>query len=155
MKYAKLTDADVQKVDFMNQGDAKAALDLLQNMPFNVVSPKVTAGATDTTVTENIFAAPTKCQIARARFIIDVVQVGDGNTPTISLINTDDTNAVVATKADLALAKSAGDVIELTVDADKATLDAGDVLALSLINPAGTITTALAGKLQIEWVSVV
>ncbi len=151
MKFPALTDEQVQAKDLFNNHNALLALDLLANLPYVGMSEEITAGASEATVNKYVLIAPTKGEVLDAKFITTTVQTGTGNTPTISLVNGSD---VVATKADLALGGSIGDVTALTIDAEKKTFEAGDKLVLSVINPAGTITVALKGKLQLIWRAV-
>lgn len=155
MKYPKFASTDVAYKDFMNNGNDGKVAQALKDLPFFVVTPKVTAGATDTTVLANAFIAPTKLTVGSVKFILDTVQTGAGNTPVVKLINLTQTSAVMAESGAIALAKSVGAVVPVVIDAEKATAEAGDVLQAAIVNPAGTITVALEGKFQIEWNSVV
>lgn len=155
MKYPKFTSTDVAYKDFMNNGQDGKVAQALKDLPFIHVTPSVVAGASDTTVLANAFIAPTKLTVGLVRFIMGKVQTGSGNTPVVKLINLTQTSAVMAASDAIALSGTIGNVTPVVIDAEKATADAGDVLQVAIVNPAGTITVALEGKFQIEWNSVV
>jgi len=152
-KYPKLSSDILNARDFYNNPNSLAGLLALANLPFNVVTGKVTAGATGVTVKDNVFISPTKLEIKDVNFVIDTVQTGTGNTPKVQLLNLTQSKTI-AESADIALSKTIGDVVPLVVDADNAVITEGDVLQLAIVNPAGTITVALVGKGQFAWVSV-
>lgn len=147
--YPKITDEMVSQKDFYNNpANAVLAMENLKDLCFNHVSQDVTAGASGATVTEYAFVAPTKLQIVKANFLVVTPQEGTGNTPTVKVqVGSDD----VAASAAIALSGSAGDVKALVVDQDKKVIAAGSVIKFAIVNPAGTITTALKGKFQVEW----
>ena len=149
MTFPALTDAQVQQLDFNNANNSLLALSLLQNLPVVQVTDIITAGATDTTVDDYVFVAPCKLQILDAQFITTTVQTGAGNTPTVSL-RAGAANEVGNTGA-ISLGGAVGDAAELTLDPTKTTVAAGTKLVLRAVNPAGTITVPLAGKLQFIW----
>ncbi len=146
--YPQLSNAKVQKKDFMNQNDAELALYHLQNLPFVVVTDEHTGGASDSTANDYVFVAPCKGEVLGAKFIKTQVNVGTGNTPTVRLVNGSN---VVAELATIALGGAIGDVNSLTLDSAKVALAAGDKLVFRIVTPASTVTTAIKGKLQIEW----
>lgn len=151
-KYPKLTDEDLSKKEFFGiAGNAELALKNQKDQCFNVISADITAGASGATVTELVFIAPTKLKIISANFLVVTPQTGTGNTPVVKLQQ--GSTDIAATGA-IALSGAAGDVEALTVNADECEIDAGTVLKAAIVNPAGTITTALKGKLQIEWNSI-
>ena len=150
--FPQITDAIVNSKDFFNNGADATALRTLQNLPYVAKSSSITAGATGVTVSEVFFIAPVKCQILDANFLTQSVQTGTGNTPVVKLFA--GANEVGASGA-IALAGAIGDVNTLVLDPTKVVVPAGTVLKVSVINPAGTITVALAGLLQIAFKAVV
>jgi len=150
--YPKITTEMVSQKDFYNNpANVAAAMEYLKDLSFNHVSQDVTAGASGATVTEYAFVAPTKLQIVEAKFLVVTPQVGADNTPVVKLqVGSDD----IAASAAIALGGSAGDVKPLVVDQDKKVIAAGSVIKLAIVNPAGTITTALKGKFQFAWNSI-
>lgn len=150
--YPKITTEMVSQKDFYNNpANVASAMEYLKDLSFNHVSQDVTAGASGATVTEYAFVAPTKLQIVEAKFLVVTPQVGTGNTPVVKLqVGSDD----IAASAAIALSGSAGDVKPLVVDQDKKVIAAGSVIKLAIVNPAGTITTALKGKFQFAWNSI-
>ena len=153
MSYPKITSAQVKTKDFDGNFNTPLALELLQNLSFNQVSSALAAGATGVTVNEHIFVTPTKLQITGAKFITTAVNTGSGNEPVVKLMA--GTNEVGATSAIVVAGAAIGDVAALTLDAAKVVVEAGVKLIFRIVNPSGTITTPLTGKLQFEWNSVV
>jgi len=76
------------------------------------------------------------------------VQTGTGNTPTVRLV---EGSNVIGDSGEIALSGAIGDVKALTLDPTKVVLAAGTKLIHRIVNPAGTITVALQGKLQVIW----
>jgi len=153
MSYPKITAVQVKAKDFDGNFNTPLALELLQNLSFNLVTSALAAGATGVTVNEHVFVAPTKLQITSAKFITTAVNTGAGNEPVVKLLA--GTNEVGTTAAIVVAGAAIGDVATLTLDATKVVVEAGVKLILRIVNPAGTITTPLTGKLQFEWNSVV
>lgn len=152
MGYPKITAAQVQAKDFAGNYDTPLALELLQNLSFNQVTSALAAGATGVTTLDYVFVAPTKLEITSAKFITTVVNTGADNTPVVKLFaGSDEVGALAA----IALGGAVGDAASLVLDAAKVVVAAGAKLILKIINPTATITTALTGKLQFEWKSVV
>lgn len=145
--YIKLTQEQIEKAD--KYGLPMDLANKLSQLSYPHVTPKVTAGASGATVTEFVFIAPTKLTIEKCSVIIDTPNVGTGNTPDVKLMNG---NTVLAT-ANIALSKSAGDIVACTLNSTPANLviDEGTALKVSVVNPAGTITTALSCKMQFDW----
>lgn len=148
MIYPQITDEEIQDKNFMNQGPIEKAMHYLQNMPHEIVTAVLAAGASGATTSDFVFVAPVKGEVLDVKFIMTKVQTGTGNTPVAKLVNG---SADVAESAAIALSGAIGDVINVAVDADEAEFAAGDKLKFSIVNPAGTITVALEGKLQIIW----
>ncbi len=152
MNYPKITLDQVTQKDFTGNGNDVLALDTLRNLSFNVTTPEVTGGAANSTVSEYVFVAPTKMEVTGAKFIISQVNVGASNTPTVSVKN----GANVVASKDIQLGGSAGNVAKLDLTAANVVANEGDVLTCNIVTPsAATVTTALKGKFQIEWKSVV
>jgi len=151
--YFKITDAQKKNVDeYQNLNSIDAAL-VLQKLSFNVNSSTLTAGSTGATTLTNIFVAPTKCKLTKATAIMDVVQTGTGNTPTVSIYNLT-TSHTVAVSGAWALSGTIGDKKTLVVDTTYEEVSEGDVLQFRIINPTATITVALQAKVQMEWCSI-
>jgi len=149
VQFPLLTNAEVQAKDFMNQGDITKALDLLQNLPYVNVSSALAAGATGVTVNEHIFVAPCKMEVLQAKFITTAVNTGSGNEPVVKLMA--GTDEVGASGAVVVAGAAIGDVASLTLDSAKVVVASGGKLILRIVNPGGTITTPLTGKLQFIW----
>ncbi|MHB8871698.1 MAG: hypothetical protein ACYC5G_04555 [Candidatus Doudnabacteria bacterium] len=152
MSYPKITAAQVNAKGFDGNFDTPLALELLQNLSFNQVTNALAAGATGVTVNEHVFVAPTKLEITGVNFITTAVNTGASNEPAVKLLSGADE---VGTATILLAGSAIGNVAALTLDATKVVVAAGTKLIFRIVNPTATITTALAGKLQIEWKSVV
>ena len=151
--YPTISANQIESLDKYGNHNAVAVAQILSELTREVVSPKVTAGATGVTVTENFFVVPAKGLIEKATFIMDTVQTGSGNTPTVSLFNLTK-NETIAVTGEIALSGTIGDKHTLVLDAAKVDVNEGDVLQVKVINPSATITVALAGKVQVAWHSV-
>lgn len=152
MSYPKITSVQVSTKDYEGNFNTPLALEALQNLSFNLVTTELAAGATGETKDDYIFVAPTKLEITSVKFITTAVNTGAGNTPTVSLR---DTINEIGNTGIITLGGAVGDVKAMTLDATKVVLAEGAKLIHRIVNPAGTITTTLKGKLQIEWKSVV
>ena len=154
--YPKITSAEISKKDFEGNGDIQKALDILADLPFNQVSAVLTAGATGATVNDYVFVAPTKGKIKSVKFIETAANTGLDNTPVTSLRNATSDVEIAASGAIALSGSAAGNVVPMTLSATAANLifAAGNVLVHRIVNPTATITTPLAGKLQIEWYSI-
>lgn len=148
VQYPQLTDAQIMSRDHERLPNLDKFGTLLKNMPHEIVSSVITAGASGVTVNDFIFVLPVKAEILKAEFIMTTVQTGTGNTPTVRLV--EGSNVIGETDA-IALSGAIGDVKALTLDAMKVVLAAGTKLIHRVVNPAGTITVAIQGKLQVIW----
>jgi hypothetical protein len=148
VKFPVLTDAQVAEVDFFNNHNAMRALDVLQNLPYVLVSGILAAGATGDTTNEHVFVAPVKGEILEVKFIMTTVQTGTSNTPVVKLMNG---TAEVGASAAIALSGAIGDVASVVLDTAEVDFAAGDKLIFRIVNPTATITVAIQGKLQIIW----
>lgn len=156
MSYPKITSAEINKKDFEGQGDITKALDILADLPFNVVTAVLTAGATGETKDDYVFVAPTKGKIKSVKFLETAANTGAGNTPVVSLRNATSNKELAASAAIALSGSAAGNIVPMTLTTTTAdlTFASNDVLLHRIVNPTATITTALAGKLQIEWYSI-
>lgn len=151
-KYPKLTNAQVAEKDFNNNGNDLLALHLLKNLCFNEVTGVLAGGASDSTTSEAVFVAPTKLQVVSVKFIRTAMNTGEDNTPEVELVQ--GANTIVAQEI-IPLAGAVGDVTPVPLVPDHVVVPEGTVLKLVIITPVSTVTTALKGKLQIEWNPVV
>lgn len=155
MSYVKFAAEDYnKKAEDWNMVDISRAITALKELSFNNVSSELAAGATGVTTNDLVFVMPTKGKLTSVKFIKTSVNTGADNTPVVSLRNLT-TNEEIGTTAAIALGGAVGDVHSLTLNTAKVELPAGTVLQLRIVNPTATITTALKGKSQIEWHSVV
>ena len=150
MGYPKFTDQMVKVADEMQHTKGLGFAKLLQNLSHIFTTPTVTAGAAGATAALNAFVAPTKLRITKATAVLQVVQTGTGNTPTVELYNLTKTEVVGVTAA-IALAGAIGQKNVLVLDATKTVIDEGDVLQWRVVNPAGTITVAMQSMGVVEW----
>jgi hypothetical protein len=153
MKYPKISSESIRLRDSKNEPLCMhEAFHTVKDMPFLFVTEEVAAGSTGATATSFVFVAPTKIKIERVNFIMTTVQTGTGNLPVVKL---GEGSNVIAESEEIALAGSIGSVIPLVVDDEKCVLNEGTALKFLIVNAAGTITTALKGKLQVEFTSVI
>lgn len=133
--------------DFSEQPIPKL-VSILSKLSFNNVSDPVTGGSTGTNVDKYFFVAPCKMIVTKATFIVDVANVGADNTPAVSLR---EGSNQVGISAAIALSGAAGDVHNVVLDPAKVEIAKGAKLFVRVATPSATISTALVGKLQIEW----
>ena len=148
--FPQVSSKQVEQYDKYGMHNAVPVAEILSEFPGVFVSHRVVAGVTGATVTENAFICPVDLNITKATFIMDVVQTGTDNTPTVSLYNLTKRETIAVTGA-IALSGTIGNKSTLVLDTTKVDCSAGDVLQVNIINPTATITVALEGKVQVEY----
>lgn len=151
--YAKISNAQEKTADQFAISSGVPFGSIFQNLSFNEISSTVTAGADGATVKSNFFVAPTKSLITKVQAMIEVVNAGADNTPTVALYNFT-TSRQIAVSSAIALGGTIGDVVNLTIDPVYDEISEGDVLQIWVVNPTATIDTALQVKVQMEWNSI-
>lgn len=150
MSYPKITSKQATSYDKYGNHNAIEVGKILSEFSNVDVSQKVVAGDSGATVTENFFITPEKMVVTKATFVMDKVQTGTDNTPTVSLYNLTK-NVTIGITAAIPLSGTIGNTYNLVLDSSKVVCDKGDVLQVKIINPTATITVALEGKVQMEW----
>ena len=150
-KFSQAARDDHDKYGLQNAIETGLALN---NLAYPVMSQNGVAGSTGATTNTIAFIMPTKGTIEAARFVISVVQTGTGNLPVVNLYNLTQSEIVAAGTA-IQLAGAVGDVSQLALTTANAEIAENDVLALQIVNPAGTITIALEGQLEFDWHSTI
>lgn len=148
--YPQLTQAAVDSLDKYGSHGAISIGALLKTFSRTEISNLLTGGAANSTVTDQLLIAPAKLEITKAQFVINTVNTGAGNVPTINLKVGD---TVIATGT-IALGGAVGDVVNLTVDADNVVVAKDAVIKVEVVTPNETITVAVKGKVQFEYHTV-
>lgn len=151
--YPKISNVAKSEMDKYGTFNSVKVAELLQNLSQNIVSNEATGGASGATTNTMLMVAPCKMKITKAQAIVTTPSVGASNTPTIGIYNVTQ-SAVVAVSGAIALSGAAGDKKAVVIDATYETIAEGDVLAVQIVTPSATVTTALKAIVQVEWNSI-